>query len=558
MNLRLSAVPSILSKELVKLSPGDRLVAYVLCAAFFLSAVFGLVALERSFMVAAPAHGGSLTEGVLGSPRFVNPLLAITDADRDLATLTYAGLMGIGPDGLIPVLAESYTISEDGKTYTFTLRENAKWSDGRPITSGDVVFTIQKAVDPKIKSPERPNWLNVRVEAVDARTVKFTLPKAYAPFLENTTLGILPSHIWSKIPDEQFPFSLYMSQPVGAGPYVVDSVKLSSTGAITRYSLKANKDYVLGKPYLGAIHFVFYDSASDLLHAYESGVVESAYGTPVAGAMRAPYSRVFAVFLNPANNKALADAAVREALSVSINREDIVNVILGGFAEPRTSPLPLAADAGEQPENSERIERAKEILNAGGWRYNEETAVWTHSGKKLTLDEITIKTSNIPELRTLTAEIEKNFEAIGVKAAIEYYEPSTLSGDVIRPRAYDALYFGLVIGHGGDLYPFFDSGERTGAGLNIALYSNREVDALLEKARLEQDAQVRRELLEEASQKIAEDHGALFTHTPYFTYAVPPDLKGVILPVITTPSDRFATVSTWYRRTHYVWPFFAN
>ena len=123
-----------------------------------------------------PAYGGSLTEGEIGSPRFVNPLLALTDADRDLSTLTYAGLMGISADGaLVPVLAESYTISPDGKSYTFVLRPNAKFSDGTPVTAGDVVFTVQKAQDPALKSPEFADWSGVAAEAIDSRTVRFTL-----------------------------------------------------------------------------------------------------------------------------------------------------------------------------------------------------------------------------------------------------------------------------------------------------------------------------------------------------------------------------------------------
>ncbi len=558
MNTWLSGALRYVRQVLGSLSSGDRLIVYILGSAFLISVSAGLVALERSFMVVVPARGGSLTEGELGSPRFVNPLLAVTDADRDLGALTYAGLMGVGPDGLVPVLAESYDVSEDGKVYTFTLREGAKWSDGEPITSQDVVFTINKAIDPKIKSPELANWTNVRVEAVDTRTVRFTLPKAYAPFLANTTLGILPAHIWSDIPNEQFPFTTYVSKPVGSGPFVFDSLKMDGTGAITSYTLKANDDYVLGRPYLDSIRFVFFSSQSDLAHAYESGAVESAYGIPVAGAMRSPYSRVFAVFLNPATNKALGDTAVRHALSVAINRDGIVNTILGGYAIAMASPLSAASSTDDTLSSGERIAEAKQILADAGWKYGEDTGNWSNAKKKLSLEQITLKTSNVAELRTLTSEIEKDWEAIGVTTNIEYYDPSMLSTQVIAPRDYDALYFGLVIGRGNDLYPFFDSNERSGSGLNVALYANKQVDALLEKARTEQDPEARGAELLKASDMIAGDYGALFTHTPFFLYATPKDLEGVILPTITTPSDRFSGVSTWYRRTKFVWPIFAN
>lgn len=510
-------------------------------------------------MVEVPVDGGSLTEGVVGSPRFVNPLLAITDADRDLAELTYAGLMGVGGNGLVPVLAESYTISEDGKVYTFVLRKNIMFSDGTPVTAADVVFTVNKAVDPKLKSPALANWSNVRVEAVDANTVRFTLPKAYAPFLANTTLGILPSHIWSKIPVEQFPFTKYMSSPVGAGPFEVQTVTVNSEGAITKYDVKKNPHYALGSPHLSGLHFVFFENTADLLAAQQSGKVESAYGIPVAGGIRAPYSRIFGIFLNPVENKALADMTVRKALSLAIDRSHLTETILGGYAEPRTDPLPVGvSEAEDQLQSGDRIAASKSVLTKAGWVYSDVNGTWSNPKKKLTLNPITIKTSNIPELKALAGEIEKNWEAIGVKTSLEFYEPNALSTDVIRPRKYDALFFGLVVGRENDLFPFWDSSERNDPGLNIALYSNKTVNTLLEKARTQTDEGERTDTLTKASTIIASEYGAIFTHTPFFLYAVPSDLKGVILPEITTPSDRFATVSQWYRRTQYVWPVFVK
>jgi peptide/nickel transport system substrate-binding protein len=510
-------------------------------------------------MVEVPAHGGSLTEGVVGSPRFVNPLLAITDADRDLTTLTYAGLMGVGPDGLRPVLAERYDVSPDGKVYTFVLKENVKFSDGTPVTAEDVVFTVTKAVDPRLKSPELANWSNVRVEALDTRTVRFTLPKAYAPFLANTTLGILPAHIWSKIADEQFPFTTYMTEPVGAGPFKVYKVTKNSDGMITRFDLTSFGDYALGRPYLSGMRLVFYPSSDDVLNAYEHGAIESGYGIPVPSALRSPYSRVFGIFLNATENKAFGDMAVRKALSIGIDRAHLVNDILGGYAQTRTGPLPVG-DGITEPAlpSGERVALAKKVLTDNGWAYDQSAGVWKNKKKALTLGPLTISTSNVPELKTLAGEIQKNWEELGIQTSLSYNEPLALSTEVIRPRKYEALFFGMVVGRENDLFAFWDSGERNDPGLNIALYSNRTVDQLLEKARGETDEAARTQELQKASTIIANEYGALFTHTPSFLYAVPNDLKGVILPEITTPADRFATVSTWHRNTAFVWPFFAS
>lgn len=240
------------------LSRGDRVIAYALGALVAVASVTSLYALEQHLLVRVPTYGGTLVEGEVGSPRFVNPLLAISDADRDLTTLTYAGLMGIGGDGsLIPVIAKSYSASPDGKVYTFVLRDNAVFSDGSPVTADDIVFTIQKAQDPGLKSPQFANWSGVIAVATDAHTVTFTLAKPYAPFLENTTLGILPARLWRSIPDEQFPFSTLTLEPVGAGPFKTSGVSRDASGLITSYSLLANVRHPLGRPYLSGVKFIF-------------------------------------------------------------------------------------------------------------------------------------------------------------------------------------------------------------------------------------------------------------------------------------------------------------
>ena len=214
-----------LNRHIRALSSGDRALLYVLVALVGIASLAGLYALEQVLLVQVPAYGGSLTEGEVGSPQFINPLLAISDADRDLSELTYAGLMGLsGTGSLVTVLAESYAVSADGKSYTFILRKNAVFSDGTPVTANDVVFTVQKAQDAALKSPEYADWSGVSVMAVDAHTVQFTLAKPYAPFLGLTTLGILPARLWQNISDGEFPFSTLETGPVGAGPFKVASI----------------------------------------------------------------------------------------------------------------------------------------------------------------------------------------------------------------------------------------------------------------------------------------------------------------------------------------------
>lgn len=542
------------------LSSGDRAVFYLLSALLAIVSIISLYTLEQSVLERVPTYGGTLAEGAIGSPQFINPLLAISDADRDLSTLTYSGLMGLsGTGSLVPVLAESYTTSSDSKAYTFTLRKNAKFTDGTPVTADDVVFTVKKAQDPALKSPEYADWSGVQVVAVDARTVRFTLSKAYAPFLGLTTLGILPARLWQNIGDTEFPFSTLETNPVGTGPFKVASVSRNASGLIESVSLVANQYYALGRPYLDGIRFTFYSNAEDLSRALSSGAIESAYGVPAKGALTAPYARVFGVFFNPSENQVYARIEVRKALSLAIDRQNIVASVLGGYATPLMGPVPPGENVRQVAVPDVEVPgAAAKVLEVAGWVYDGTTRVWKNAKAKQTLNTITIRTSNVPELKGVATAVKADWEKLGIPVDIELYEPGDLSQNVIRPRKYGALLYGMVIGRDQDLYAFWDSQERNDPGLNIALYANKSVDALLEEARSTADQDVRAKDLQKIEDIVAADYPAAFVYAPDFMYAMPRDVQGVLLPQIITPADRFATVAEWYRMSDAVWPFFVR
>ena len=548
-----------LRSRLTLLSPGDRFIFYVLVGLVGLTTLFGLYTIEQSLFVTIPAYGGTLVEGEVGSPRFINPLLAISDADRDLTALTYAGLMGLKGDGaLVPVLAESYTVSPDGKVYTFTLRDTAAFSDGTKVTSSDVAFTVQKAQDPGLKSPEYAKWSGISAVAVDPRTVRFTLSKPYAPFLELTTLGILPTHLWQGLSNEEFTFSILGTEPVGAGPFSVRSASRDASGLIKSLSLVKNSHYALGRPYLDGIRMNFYASTEDLARALANGAVESAHGVPGARVLTVPYARVFGVFFNKNLKSVYARPEVIKALSLAVDRQAIVDGVLAGHATPIAGPVPpgSAVVQAPVPTSVDRVRDAAAVLTSAGWHYDGDIRIWKNTTAKQTLEEIAIRTSNVPELRSVALAVKAEWEKFGIPVNIELYEPGDLSQNVIRPRKYEALLYGEVIGRDQDLYAFWHSRETSDPGLNIALYANKNVDILLEDARINPDQKARLADLQKIEDTIASEYAATFLYAPDFVYTVPRDIKGVELPQITTPSDRFATVASWYRVTDKVWPFF--
>ncbi len=130
---------------------GDRFLLKGTLTVLVLSLMWLFVSVNAATLIDIPGRGGTLSEGVIGSPRFINPILAVTGADQDLTALIYAGIMTLGPDGaLVPNIAESVTVSEDGLVYTVRLEQGVTFHDGAPLTTDDVVFTVARIQDLKV------------------------------------------------------------------------------------------------------------------------------------------------------------------------------------------------------------------------------------------------------------------------------------------------------------------------------------------------------------------------------------------------------------------------
>jgi peptide/nickel transport system substrate-binding protein len=252
------------------LSITGKIIFAVFATLFVASSIFMLFEVNNSFLVAVPRIGGTLTEGVIGQPRFINPLLAVTDADNDLAALIYSGLMRHDTEGkLIPDLAERFTVSEDGKMYDFFLRNNATFHDGKPVTADDIVFTIGLIQNPNIQSPHLSDWAGVKVQKISDKQIRFILLAPYVPFLENTTIGILPKHLWQTYTSpDTFPLANINVQPVGSGPYKMYGVKKGGDNMALSYTLVPFKNFVLGTPYISTLVINFYSDQRQILDIF--------------------------------------------------------------------------------------------------------------------------------------------------------------------------------------------------------------------------------------------------------------------------------------------------
>jgi len=515
--------------------------------------------------VDVPTKGGTHVEGVIGTPRFINPLLATSETDRDLTELVFGGLLKVEPNGaLSPNLADHYEISADKLSYTFTLKEDITFHDGKPITAEDVVFTVQAAKNPEIKSPRRANWEGVEVIALDERTVVFNLKAPYALFLENATVGILPKHLWEFVRPEEFPFSELNTRPIGAGPFKVDSIKKNNSGVPIEYRLRAYEQ-APHAPFIHTFIFRFFPNQDALSQAVENGSIDAAHSlipkkNPAIQTHEAVFGRVFGVFFNQNQNQLFADKEVRKALDASLDKEAIVSTILSGYGTPLSGPLPPSdVDSTSLPENDQTatLENARTILKNDGWEIDSETGKYIKETKESTQHlSFSLATGNVPELKQAAELVAERWRELGAEVELQLFDANDLNLEVIRPRKYDALLFGLVVGRELDLFAFWHASQRNDPGLNIALYANIVTDSLLEEARSEENPLLRREKAAEAAEEITKDVAAVFLYAPHFLYLTEDTLKGVRLGTISTPSDRFYGVENWYLKTESLWPLF--
>lgn len=547
--------------------------------------------INNSFSTKIASEGGSFSEGIIGTPRFINPTLALSDADRDVTGLVFSGLTRKTSDGkIIPDLAESYEISSDGLTYTFVLKPKLTFHDGEDLNVDDIIATIKYIQDPLIKSPKKTNWDGVSIAKIDDRTVSFKLKQPFSGFIENTTVGILPLHVWKDITPEEFSMVKQNTDAIGSGPYKVSSISKNNNGSINYINLKRFRKFALGTPYIKNIKLTFYPNENALISDFKKNNINN------AGSLSPKYAndlddkiisstlpRTFALFLNPTNAPILADKNVIKAMNIAIDRNSIIKEVLNGYGTPIYGPVTEERFGGtlinSQNETNEqsRIESARTVLLDAGWRMGDDgifqkggdstkTVTEKVKGKTVTRKVVqkgpitklsfTISTSDAKELKQVAETIKESLLKTGIEVDLQIYDTGTLQSSVIRPRDYQALFFGQVLGHDSDLYAFWHSSQRKDPGLNVAMYANKQVDTLLSQAFTEKDSSKRVELYKKAVETISKDTPAIFIYSPDFIYATNKKIYGIDNQNITNSSDRFANIYKWYIETDSVWNIF--
>lgn len=513
-----------------------------------------------------PEQGGVYTEGLVGSLGRLNPLLDWNNpADRDVDRLIFSGLVRFDERGLPHAdLAEAWGVAQDGTAYNFSIRPNAVWHDGTPVTSDDVLFTIDmmKSTGSLYPQDVRDLWAKIEVTKLNEKTLKFTLPEPFVPFMDYLTFGVLPKHLLGSVTPDQMANAEFNIAPVGSGPYRFDHL-LVDDGQITGVVLTLSTTYYGPAPFIEQVVFRYYPTSADALDAYQQGdvlsvsqVTSDVLGTALEEPNLSLYtSRMpqmsFVLFnLKDPDIAFLQNAKVRRALMLGINRPYLINTFLQGQAIIADGPiLPNSwayYDALERFEYDP--EAAVNLLKGEGY------VIPSGGGEVRAKDAETLAfTMMHPDdaVHTQIAQaIRDGWAEIGVGVELQAVPYDQLVRESLASRDFQAALVDLNLSRtpDPDPYPFWHQAEATG-GQNYSQWDDRAASEYLEQARVTADYTLRTRLYRNFQVVFTKELPALPLYVPVYSYGVDSQVKGVQIGALYDPSDRLATFSSWYLLT---------
>jgi peptide/nickel transport system substrate-binding protein len=498
------------------------------------------------------------TEGTAGTWQRINPLYASSnEVDDDIAHLVFASLVKLGTDGsVVPDLADLPQITDGGLTYTFRLKQGLTWHDGTALTAHDAAFTVARVQDPDFRGDAAlaESWAGVQVETPDDRTVVFHLEQPYAPFLaRNATLGILPEHALANLTGEALYEASFNAAPIGSGPFRLQSIDAKEA------VLAAFDGYHDGRPSIDRFRVRFFGDYPSALRAAAAGEIDGllfrdtpteAQATELSGLRGMEVTQIqreayTILYLN--NDQAyFQDPRVRRAVSLAIDRQDIVDHIFFGAATPSSSAI--APGSWAYSEEYDHVEanrqEALRLLDDAGWIAHPTSGIRIREGEEF---RITIRTDNDPVRLAVASEVANQLDRVGIRATVMSTTFSVLRRDFLQERKYDAAVTGWDQGLDPDPYFGWHSSQTGTAGLNIGNFADIVVDELIAKARTSTDVEVRKEQYRQFQEKWDELAPSVVLAYPRYSYVHPSGLKGLQADVLAQGAHRFWNVSEWHR-----------
>lgn len=450
-----------------------------------------LVALLAALSLAY-AQQGTLEIAVDQAPVGLDPDIVTAFSSFAVIGQIYEGLVEVNAKLQIePALATSWTVSPDGLSYTFDLRQGVKFHNGREMTSADVVYSFDRIMDPKTGSPQASRFNEVTTaEATGPYQVRFTLKEPFAPFLANlTNLFVVPKEVVEANGDLQ-------KVAVGTGPYELDKVVPD-----TYVLLKANPDYYRpGEPKLAELKYNVVPEASTRAAGLRTGTyqllptvdpvtaetLKKAGGVTVQGTQDLAYSLLG---INT-SRKPFDDPRVREAINYAVNRSDIVQAVYLGNAVPGGPISPALKDwavpTSDFPCYTPSVAKAKQLLADAGYPNGFSTTIITFGTIKEVADTAQV----------LQAQLAK----VGINAKVDVEEFGKFVQDW-KNSNFDMFVSlnGGSVDPDGYLYRTFITGGST----NVYKFSDPSVDQLLKQGRTTTDTAQRRAIYDNLQKQLA-------------------------------------------------------
>ncbi len=543
-------------------SKSDRLWIRFSGAIAVIGAIVFFVTLSSSHVSRVAKQGGTITIGFVGTPQFINPVLAQPNTlDADLTKLLFRGVAQIDRAFQpVPDLAESITASDDRKTYTVKLKPDLKWSDGEPLTADDVRFTIETIKDPNFASPYRSLFQTATVETPDERTAVITLEKALTAFPYYFEIGLLPFHAWSDATPQTIALAELNVKPITDGPYKFLSVTKDRNGGIKSIAFTRNKFYHAAAPYAQKVVAKFYPDRESAIEALKTEAID-VFGNATVSESAAvakkdvrtatPISQITAVFFNQKTNVAIKALEVRQALAMVIDRPKLIEAALPNHAIPLASPiLPKypGYDATRTIPTSD-MAAAVTLLEQKGWKKNDQG--FRQKGSAVLAFSLTIPDE--PTYISMATTLTNAWKELGANVEVKTIDTSRIQRDVVKPRTYDALLFGQIYDADGDLFPFWHSSQQRDPGYNLALFYDKTVDAKLGDARSTTSFDTRSEDYRQFAASITDQVPAIFLVQQLSVAVHRSAVRGLPTDPTVSASSLYTSLPLWYVKTTLTW-----
>jgi peptide/nickel transport system substrate-binding protein len=478
----------------------------------------------------------TLVVGTRAEPRTLNPVAITSSEGHQVAALIFQKLLEEQDDFMSfrPQLAREWTVSPDGLDVTFVLRDDARWSDGKPVTARDVRFTWMVHTDTTVAWPSASIKSRIRdVEVKDARTAVFHFSEPYLYQVMDANDGvILPEHLLGSIPRAQLKTAPFGRAPVGNGPYLVARWESGQYLELAR-----NPRFAGAAPRIERVLIKFVPDVvtlSSQLKAGEIDLLEAVQAADLAGIrasrsdvsiLDVPSRRMSFIAWNLARAP-FGDRRVRRALTTAIDRRAIIENVWAGYAKECTSPIvPLlwAFDA-TIPAVPFDPAAARAALGAAGFQDADGDGRLERDGKPFAFELLVNDAQSRVDAVTL---VQAQLKRVGIQVDVRVMEYGAYI-DRILAMDFEAAFVEWKVPTKVDLTQLFHSRARRPAGYNFISYANPEVDALIDEALAQRDMEKARALWSRAQRAIYDDQ-------PYTFIAVPQELTAI--------DDRFCRVT---------------